>query len=113
MGALPTKQPSIIDQQVNGHCVFIYSTTVCPYCDKAKQLLDDLNAEYGSVELNALPPGVGGQMVEQLREKTNCATVPQIFINGKFIGGYSEVLMLKNAGLLFNKLSECPKPCVK
>lgn len=68
-------QPSIIDQQTKEHCIFMYSTTVCSFCTKAKTLLNDLDLDFGLVELNKLAPGESGQIVLELRERTKQNTV--------------------------------------
>ena len=69
------EKSSIIDEQVNEHCIFIYSTTVCSFCTKTKQLLDEISAEYGVVELNTLSPSLGGQIFNQLYQRTHINTV--------------------------------------
>lgn len=70
--------------------VVIYTTPTCPYCIRAKELLRNKNIEYKEVDLSNNP-----SLRKQLIEKTGQKTVPQIFINDKFIGGYTELSKLK------------------
>ena len=66
---------TIIEDQVAEHCVFIYSATYCSYCTKAKNLLNDMNAQYGAVELDKLNSRESGHVFENLVRKTNVRTV--------------------------------------
>jgi len=69
----------------------VYSKPMCPYCDKAKHLLKNLNIEYEAIQ-------VGTDItVQQLTEEFEAnglpqpRSVPQIILNGKYIGGYQEL----------------------
>ena len=67
--------PSIIDEQVGEHCIFLYSTTVCGYCTKAKSLLNHINAEFGVAELDTMSSRESGNVFNNLVKRTNCRTV--------------------------------------
>ena len=77
--------------------VQVYSTDWCGYCTAAKNLLEQRNIAY--VEIN-----VQGDDEKRiwLMQTTGQRTVPQIFIGGTPIGGYSELSALDREG----KLSE-------
>lgn len=64
--------------------VVIYTTKTCSYCIKAKKLLNNHNITYKEIVVNPM-------IMKQLIKRTGSKTVPQIFINGKFIGGYTEL----------------------
>jgi glutaredoxin 3 len=65
----------------------VYSKKPCPYCEQAKNLLSKKNIKY--TELDVLSPDV----LDQLRDIVpGVKTVPQIFIDGKYIGGYTELV---------------------
>jgi len=65
----------------------VWTKTVCPYCVNAKNLLDSKGIEYEERNLET-----GGWTKEQLLEAVPGArTVPQIFIDGKLIGGYDQL----------------------
>ena len=75
----------------------IYTLDYCPYCQKAKFFLDELNIKYKeySCEENE------EKMRTKLKEKynlPNLATFPQIIIDGKNIGGYSDLIEKYNQG---------------
>ena len=76
--------------------VTIYTTTVCPYCVRAKQLLQRKGIEYVEVNLNTEPTEVR----EELMARTKQRTVPQIFINDEFIGGFDQLHALDRQGKL-------------
>lgn len=66
----------------------LWSQLDCAYCKRAKQLL--LQNGYAYVEKII---GDGGSYTKKdlLEEVPNARTVPQIFINGRYIGGYKEL----------------------
>jgi len=70
--------------------VVIYSTTVCPYCVRAKQLLERKGISYKEINLSNEAPEVR----VELMQRTNHRTVPQIFINDQFIGGFDQLYAL-------------------
>ncbi len=76
--------------------VIIYSTTVCPYCVRAKQLLERKGVAYKEINLSNEAPEVR----MELMQRTNHRTVPQIFINDQFIGGFDQLYALERKGKL-------------
>ncbi len=76
--------------------VTVYSTTVCPYCVRAKQLLQRKGIEYKEINLSQEAPEVR----IELMQKTNQRTVPQIFIKDQFIGGFDQLYALEREGKL-------------
>jgi len=66
----------------------VWSQTRCSYCDQAKQLLTSKGIEY---EERLIGEG-GGYTKQQLLEVVpNARSVPQIFIDDQYIGGYTEL----------------------
>ena len=76
--------------------VTIYSTTVCPYCVRAKQLLERKGVEYKEINLSKEAP----EVCIELMQRTNHRTVPQIFIDDQFIGGFDQLYALEREGKL-------------
>lgn len=74
----------------------IYTTNVCPYCVKAKRLLDAKDADY--TEINLTGDDAGREAL--LRRANGMRTVPQIFIDGKHIGGCDDLYELEEKGEL-------------
>jgi glutaredoxin 3 len=75
--------------------VQVYSTRWCGYCVRAKALLEALGIEYEDVLLDDDP-----HFRATLHEKTGGWTVPQILVDGRPIGGYSELWQLARSGRL-------------
>ena len=64
----------------------IYTTNTCGYCNAAKTLLEEHGLDYTEVDLSQ-----DHTAKLELMNKTGQRTVPQIFIDDKFIGGYTEL----------------------
>lgn len=80
--------------------VTIYTTKVCPYCIRAKQLLDRKGVEYQ--EINAEDEAVRDAMIQKAGGQR---TVPQIFINNHHVGGSDDLYALDKAGKLDGMLN--------
>lgn len=77
--------------------IIIYTKTTCPYCINAKHLLDQKGVEYSEI----LFPSLSDDEHLALSQKTNgYRTVPQIFINDTFIGGFDQLNQLNQQGKL-------------
>ena len=71
----------------------MYTKGYCSYCYAAKNLLAKRGLEYEEI-----PVSGNAQAEQQMRELTGKTTVPQIFINNKPIGGYTELVELDMDG---------------
>ncbi len=84
--------------------IVVYSTGICPVCVKAKTLLKKWNIPFDEVRID--------EHKEALREfsrVTNGArTVPQIIIDGRCIGGFSELTELHMDGALDAMMASPP-----
>ena len=80
--------------------IVIYSTEWCVPCKNAKQLLDDKNVVYKEIDIEQ-----NKISRDDLYDITGGRSVPQIMINEKVIGGYSELFYLNQSGEL-DKLLE-------
>jgi glutaredoxin 3 len=76
--------------------VRIYSTGTCPICDKAKTVLTKWNIPYQEIRVDQDRDG----LQEMLRLTNNARTVPQIIIDDKWIGGFTELTELHMDGEL-------------
>ena len=74
----------------------IYTKFGCPYCARAKRLLDDKGAAYEEYELHTMP----GKREEMLARARGRTTVPQIFIAGCHVGGSDDLAELERSGRL-------------
>ncbi len=80
--------------------VVIYTTPTCGYCHAAKRLLRDEGVAFEEIDALGRP-----DLRHWLVEATGRRTVPQIFINGEPIGGFTELYRLEQSGQLAGKLS--------
>ena len=88
--------------------VQIYTTNYCGYCTAAKSLLKVRGVDYEEIDCSN-----DGATRKWLIEQTGQRTVPQIFIAGVPVGGFSELRQLDQAGTLRAILAgETPPPSV-
>ena len=74
--------------------VEIYVKTFCPYCIRAQHLLDAKGVDY-EVYVIGFDGPKRDEMIQRARGRT---TVPQIFIDGRHIGGCDDMMALERAG---------------
>ncbi len=81
----------------------IYTSKVCPFCVKAKKLLQMLKLEYNEYDVD----NSFEDMYRNIGEKFGRAisTVPQIIINDKYVGGYTDLEALYKSGELNSYLN--------
>jgi glutaredoxin 3 len=76
--------------------VLMYTTAVCPYCIRAKQLLK----ARGVVEIEEVRIDLDPVRRDEMMEKTQRRTVPQIYIGTTHVGGCDDLVALDAAGEL-------------
>ena len=82
--------------------VEIYTTKVCPYCVRAKALLQQKGVAFVEYDVTNDPE----RRAEMVRRASGRRTVPQIFIAGRHIGGCDNLYALERAGKLDSLLAE-------
>jgi glutaredoxin 3 len=83
--------------------VILYTRAFCGYCTAAEQLLKSKGVDYEHEDVT------GDQSRRRwLAQVTGRTTVPQIFINGKAIGGFTDLRDLDRSGELDRMLAEAP-----
>ena len=75
--------------------VEIYTTPFCGYCARAKGLLEKKGVAYEEMDVME-----DGPKRTEMRTRSRRSTVPQIFINGRHIGGSDELDALERGGKL-------------
>lgn len=83
--------------------VQVYTTRICTYCVVAKRLLKKRGIAFEEIDVSNDP-----EKRMWLVEQSGQRTVPQIFIHGESIGGYTELAALDNAGGLLLKVAGEP-----
>jgi glutaredoxin 3 len=84
--------------------VEIYMTMFCPYCARAKNLLQRKGVSYTEYDVEAET----ALREEMIQRSGGRRTVPQIFIDGAHVGGSDELAALDRAGQLDAKLGAMP-----
>jgi len=82
--------------------VLMYTTAVCPYCVRAEQLLK----RKGVQQIEKIRVDLQPELRVEMMEKTGRRTVPQIYINGVYVGGYDDLAALDQAGGLDELLAK-------
>jgi len=82
--------------------VEVYTTTFCPFCTRAKSLLRSKGVAFDEIDVTD---------DDELREKMvemagGRRTVPEIFINGRIVGGFDELRALEVQGKLDELLAQ-------
>lgn len=80
--------------------VKMYTTAVCPYCIRAKQLLKSKGVE--NIEEIRIDTDPAAR--EQMMQTTGRRTVPQIYIGATHVGGYDDLAALDGKGGLMSML---------
>ncbi len=75
--------------------VTIYTSFYCTYCRRAKRLLDKKQVAYEEIRLDE-----DLEKREELVKDLNWRTVPMIFVNEQFIGGYDQLAAFDRSGEL-------------
>lgn len=76
--------------------VTIYTTMMCPYCFRAKDLLKDKGVEFKEIDV-----GRDADLRDAMTKRANGSyTVPQIFVGDTHVGGCDELYALDRAGKL-------------
>ncbi|MES2906338.1 MAG: glutaredoxin 3 [Pseudomonadota bacterium] len=76
--------------------ILIYTKTGCPYCARAKQLLESKYASYEEIDILEQPD----KKAEMISKADGRASVPQIFIDGAHVGGRDDLQAMDEAGKL-------------
>jgi glutaredoxin 3 len=75
--------------------VIMYTTSWCPYCERARRLLKSKGASFSEIDVESAP-----EKRAEMHSRSGRRTVPQIFIGEKHVGGSDELAALESAGKL-------------
>lgn len=84
--------------------VIVYTTNYCGFCKRAKALLDKKGVPYREVDVT----DDDAMRVKLVEMSGGMKTVPQIFIGGEHVGGYSDLAELDQEGKLDGMLAGQP-----
>jgi glutaredoxin 3 len=74
----------------------LYTKTTCPYCHALKDLLSEKGLTYEEILLDDKPD----LRIKLMEENNGWRTVPMLFINGQFLGGYTDFKKIVEEGEL-------------
>jgi len=80
--------------------VTIYTTRFCPFCVRAKQLLNSKNVAFDEIAVDGQP-----QLRQEMARKAGRTSVPQIWIGSTHVGGCDELYAMERAGKLDSLLN--------
>lgn len=75
--------------------VIVYSKSWCPYCVRAKRLLQAKNVNFQEIDVEKEPARLAEMM-----QKSGRRTVPQIWVGDTHVGGCDDLYALESAGRL-------------
>ena len=78
-----------------GPKIEMYSKMLCPYCARAKRTLNRLELEYETLDIT-----FRASLRQQMIERSQRFTVPQLFVDGYHIGGSDDLEAARQSGLL-------------
>ncbi|EYU20892.1 hypothetical protein ABFS82_11G023700 [Erythranthe guttata] len=98
VGAKPKSPSAFVKKTISSHSIVIFSKSYCPYCRRAKGVFKELNQVPYVVELDEREDG--GEIQDALSKIVGRRTVPQVFINGKHLGGSDDTVEAYESGAL-------------
>ena len=81
--------------------IVLFTIYGCPYCQNSVRFLKRNNLPFKAINI-----GNNAQMMTKLAQSTGSATVPKVFVQGQFIGGYSELMGMAESGELAQRLNQ-------
>ena len=81
--------------------VVMYATGWCPYCERARSLLEHKNVPFEEIDVDAQP-----EQREEMLKRSGRRTVPQIFIGETHVGGSDDLHALDASGGLDSLLNQ-------
>ena len=93
-----------VKRAIAEHKAIIFSKSYCPYCDKAKLAFKQIGCTPTVIELDMRSDGA--QIQTEVSKISHVSTVPNVFINSKFIGGGDDTARLARSGELLKMCQE-------
>ncbi|UZJ56394.1 hypothetical protein CBS101457_005714 [Exobasidium rhododendri] len=97
----------IVEKLLAESRVTVFSKSYCPYCVRAKSVISSFDIPASKLAIMELDHETQGTEVQSyLLSKTGQRTVPNIFVNGKHLGGCDDLLKAQSSGSLKTMLQE-------
>lgn len=75
--------------------VVMYTTSWCPYCERARRLLKSKNVSFSEIDIES-----AAEKRAEMRTRSGRSSVPQIFIGDHHVGGSDDLHALEDEGKL-------------
>lgn len=85
--------------------ITIYTTRICPFCIRAKQLLQHKGLAFDEISVDRHP-----ERRQEMMEKSQRHTVPQIWVGEAHVGGCDDLFMLERSGELDTLVAAANEP---
>ena len=83
----------------------MYATGSCPYCERARQLLNAKQIKFREIDVDS-----AAELRAEMRTRSGRASVPQIFVGSTHVGGCDDLHALEARGELDALLGRIPQP---
>ncbi len=103
MGSSESKPVPPLAEVIAADSVVMFTRSCCPYCIKARRLLDSKNVEYREIDIFS---SEGDQLFDEVMRTYKHETVPAIFINQTFVGGCDSLVAADSSGKLAELLAK-------
>ncbi|XP_062229455.1 glutaredoxin-C8-like [Phragmites australis] len=105
-GSVSESSPkSFVKSTVSAHDVVIFSKSYCPYCRRAKAVFKELHLKEEPYVVELDQREDGGEIQDALLDIVGRRTVPQVFVNGKHLGGSDDTVEAYESGKLAKLLN--------
>uniref|UniRef100_A0A7S0N1Y1 Glutaredoxin domain-containing protein n=1 Tax=Pyramimonas obovata TaxID=1411642 RepID=A0A7S0N1Y1_9CHLO len=93
----------LVEHHIASNKIAMFSKSYCPFCARAKRMaVDELGVKPGVIELDLRPKGDGPpiqrQVGKMIKSDRLLPTVPQIWVNGEYIGGSDDLRKAIDSG---------------
>lgn len=97
--AVATREEPLLEEAQEPSSIVVFTLAGCPFCVRAKALLEERGVDFSLVDLNAEPQ----RRVEAAR-LSGASTVPQVFVGQRSLGGFDDIKALDDRGELLEAL---------
>ena len=106
-----SKIDELMEKTISEKCLVVFSFTTCHWCYKLKAALHANAVPHHVVEIDKmnLSPEAKACMLQGLENRSGIVTVPQVFLDGKFVGGAAEIIPKARNGQLYQDTQICIK----
>ena len=92
-----------LQQIIAKNTAVLFTTATCPFCIRAKNLLNELKVPFDELNINQAE---NAKLFGEIEKTYNHDTVPAVFVKGQFIGGNSELQAANKSGKLSQLLGQ-------